>query len=87
MRGGSSQASTVKVTKAKLVDANMMRTTRPLSAPQRSAGSDTLLALGSAAARAQPSPADQSLNNLAACRPRPVATEAKRSPSTRVAAG
>ena len=38
-------------------------------------------------ARSLGSPAAQSLNNLAACSPSPVATEAKRSPSTRVAPG
>ena len=40
----------MKLTKASAVDAMMMRATRPLSAPKRSASSDTLLALGSAAA-------------------------------------
>ena len=48
----SLQPSSVKLPNANTVDSLMMRVTRPLSAPQRSASSDTLLDLGNAAASA-----------------------------------
>ncbi len=49
-RAPKPQAMSVKLTNASAVDAMMMRATRPLSAPKRSANSDTPLALGRAAA-------------------------------------